>query len=199
MTRRSRDASAACDAGFTLIELIITVVIMGVITLPLGNFVIAYFQNYTDTSARVSNSHDIQIATAYFSQDVANTGLRTGTDYTPVQSVWVNSTPAPCATSLGNAVLLLEWDDWGTASPPTTDAAAYVVEANELHRVACSGSTKLSDITVVHDYVSAVPSCSPSACTATPAPTTITLTVNLKIDTETTSVDLVGQRRQAAS
>jgi prepilin-type N-terminal cleavage/methylation domain-containing protein len=82
------------DAGFTLVELLVVIAIMGVVTVPVANFVIGYFRNSTQAAQRLSVSHDIQIASAYFSQDVANTGLRMGTSYTPAQSVWVNSAAA---------------------------------------------------------------------------------------------------------
>ena len=64
------------ESGFTLIELLITFVVMGVIFVPLTNFFIQYLDTYNQTQQRLSVSHDLQIAAVYFSQDVANTGLR---------------------------------------------------------------------------------------------------------------------------
>ena len=193
------------DAGFTLIELLVVIAIMGVVTVPVANFVISYFRNSTQAAQRLSVSHDIQIASAYFSQDVANTGLRTPTSYTPAQSVWVNSAPPPCATGLGSAVVLLKWDNWaatGGTGTRTTESAAYVVESGALHRVACSDSTLRSDVTVVHNYVSASVSCSPGACGASTPPMTINLTVRIQAgpnDASWKDATLTGQRRQASS
>ena len=58
------------DAGFTLTELLITMVIIGVITVPVADLMISYFTNSNTTLSRLNESHDEQIATAYFSEDV---------------------------------------------------------------------------------------------------------------------------------
>lgn len=198
MRRRFRRS----DGGFTLIELLITVVIIGVITAPLGNFVIAYFQNLADTQDRLSDSHDIQIASAYFSRDVANLGVRpsmTSIDFQ--QSVWVNDAPAPCAPELGNAVLLLEWGDPQDATH--IHSVGYVAESDgALHRVYCApGSGEAADIPVVHNLRSAsVPPCAPVACESAPPPSTVRLTLQIATGPNDRAapaepVTLTGQRR----
>jgi prepilin-type N-terminal cleavage/methylation domain-containing protein len=193
------------DDGFTLIELVFTIVIMGVLTIPLGNFILAYFQNYTTTEARISGSHDVQIATAYFSQDVANTGLRGATSpYAPQQSVWTATSGFPatyCGQGLGSPVLLLRWDDWaasgntGVSTGP--HSAVYFVANGALHRAYCaSGTTVVSAATVVHNYASATVSCS-SSCGGSTPPATITLTVDINSSGDAQTVNLTGQRRQS--
>jgi prepilin-type N-terminal cleavage/methylation domain-containing protein len=201
---------AARDGGFTLIELLITVVIMGVITLPLGNFVLAYLHNYTQTTNRLGDSHDIQIATAYLSQDVSNT-----------QSVWVQggATAFPatyCGQGLGTTVLLLKWDSWSPVAVPggytgasSTVSAAYVIEAGTLHRVYCGEIS--SDATVVHNLLSAAPHCysvaadgtrtSAQCDTATP-PAIVSLTLGISSGSTDSAapeqpVTIDGKRRQS--
>src|SRR5947209_1146463 len=71
-TRRSDDH----DAGVTLIELMIAVVILAVITVPLGNVVIGFLKNTDATSDRLVLSHEAQVSTAYFAFDVSSVGLR---------------------------------------------------------------------------------------------------------------------------
>lgn len=201
----------AQDGGFTLIELLITVMIMGVITLPLGNFVLAYLHNYTQTTNRLGDSHDIQIATAYLSQDVSNT-----------QSVWVQggSTPLPatyCGQGAGTTVLLMQWDSWSTTPAPgggytgvpSTVSAAYVIEAGTLHRVYCGEIS--ADATVVHNLLSAVPHCYSVAAdgtrtaapcdTATP-PAIVSLTLGISSGSTDSAapeqpVTIDGKRRQS--
>ena len=197
------------DVGFTLIELVITVVIMGIITLPLGNFVLAYFQNITDTQSRLSDSHDIQIAAAYFSQDVANVGVRPSITSTSFeQSVWVGTAPAPCATGLGNAALLLKWGD--ALNITVIHSVAYVAESGTLHRIYCASDASTPvDVTVVHNLLTVnTPQCtaadgSSTPCdSATPPPATISLPLVISSgpgDRAAPSgpVILTGQRRQS--
>jgi prepilin-type N-terminal cleavage/methylation domain-containing protein len=205
------------DAGFTLIELLITVVILSVITLPLANFVLSYLTNYTQTQSRMSESHDIQIATAYFSQDVANTGLRDTSDGAQ-QSVWTTGFPAgSCASAIsGTPLLLLAWDEYrwdsstGTAPAPTVDSVAYISDANGLERAYCQGtavaaSTLQSSNTVVHNFTSATVGCpsSASACAGVPAPAIVNLTITIAADasgsTAPAPIVLSGERRQSSS
>lgn len=206
------------DAGFTLMELLMAMVIMGIITLPLGNFVLAYFDNYQTTENRLSDSHDIQIATAYFSADVANTGLRSTTSpYTPQQSIWTTPPPAPyCGSTLsGTTVLLLKGDSWTVssgASPTGTDApisVAYVVSGGTLKRVYCPTGSSPTTTTVVHNLVSATASCfasisatTPTSCDVASAPPKVRLTLNISGGTQDAAappqpVTLDGLRRQS--
>jgi prepilin-type N-terminal cleavage/methylation domain-containing protein len=194
------------EAGFTLIELVLTIAILGIIMIPLTGFLISYFQNSVQVQDRLGDSHDIQIAAAYFSQDVANTGLH---DYgrapesvaTPVRSVWLDSARPPCAPGLPNAVLLLKWDSWTPAGEGPGHSAAYVVENGALHRVRCEDSTLVSDIAVVHNYESATVTCSPADCTADTPPHTINLKVDIRAgsgDQSATSATFTGTRRQSS-
>jgi prepilin-type N-terminal cleavage/methylation domain-containing protein len=175
------------DGGFTLIELLITVAIMGVITVPLANFVIAYFANLTQTQARLSASHDVQIAAAYFSQDVQE------------MNQLVTPTGSSCGSARGTTVLLMTTDDWTVANNTGTDNVhniAYVAVAGTLHRIYCaSGSTISSDATIVHNYASASVSCIPS-CTGAPSSVTLNVTINSSGDTQT--VPFVGDRRESS-
>ncbi|MGH8962914.1 MAG: PulJ/GspJ family protein [Jatrophihabitantaceae bacterium] len=212
------------DAGFTLVELVLVIAILGIIMVPLSNFVISYFKTYPVTETRLSESHDAQIAAAYLSQDVANTGLRAAsTPYTPQQSVWTTTSSFPasyCGQGLGTPILLLEWNNWtvsGGTGTPSMNSAAYVVESdNALHRVYCEvTTTSKSDATMVHNFAypdggnpspvtcKATPTSSPTtaACSTATPPTNVNLKLSIKgpADTSVWYVTLSGQRRQAAS
>jgi prepilin-type N-terminal cleavage/methylation domain-containing protein len=204
------------DAGFTLIELVITVAIMGIITVPLADFMLQYFSTYSDTQTRLSDSHDMQIAAAYFSQDVANTGLRDAVTFNPQQSIWTPTSGFPgsyCGQGLGTTMVLMSWDDWSTSGGTgvdTPDSVAYIVENGTLVRAVCSGGTAVTtSTTIVHNLVypdsgNATPITCPdtaSACSAATPPATVKLQLSIKgpTDTSISRVTFVGQRRQSTT
>src|SRR4051794_14957579 len=160
------------DSGFTLIELLISIVILGIIAVPLSNVVIGYLLNSTTTSARLSESHDEQIANAYWQQDVASIGVRG--DYDPaagtfplMQSVGITF---PCTLPAGSTtVTTLAWNQYDSSGTPTQISVAYVTKPAgavgqlQLLRVSCTGNTPGtvpdSTATVAH-YLNAVPTIS---------------------------------------
>jgi prepilin-type N-terminal cleavage/methylation domain-containing protein len=205
------------DEGFTLIELLLVIVILGIIAVPLGNVMLAYLHNTDATTGRLIESHDAQITTSYFQQDVASTGTRkwsdTNTPYAPTQSVETNVVATgglfPCGTATTpNAVVRLAWDDSvnATAGTSTVIRAAYVVQTasgqTQLHRLVCSGSsTVTSDTVLAHDVVSVTVSCS-SACggSGNNVPRTVTLVLTVHDSASkagsTYVTTLAGQRRE---
>lgn len=207
--RRLRD-----DGGATLTEVLVTVVILSVIILPLGNALIGLIRLTDGTSRRLDESHDIQLLTSYFTNDVQSVGARdwTAYPYPLTQSVELAAPPTggryPCGTAATPAaVLRLAWDDPTGGGPvPQVVRVAYVVQtvagARQLHRLTCVGSaTPTSDLVVVHNLGAGTPTvvCS-SACTAAPAvPHTITMTVPIQHPDSpglAEQVTVTGQRRQ---
>jgi prepilin-type N-terminal cleavage/methylation domain-containing protein len=201
------------DSGFTLIELIITIFMLGIVVAPLTAIVILQLKNSNTTSARMSESHDAQLANSYFAQDVQAVGVRgpytTTAEPALIESIETNAPPGggyyqcgPAGTP--NAVVRLAWDDYEGAADTTRvqKRVAYVVEGSELHRLECHGSAAVvSDLTIAHDLVApfAVVSCSTS-CTGTPLPETVSLELTIR-DPDSGSdtpyeVTLTGQRRQ---
>lgn len=196
------------DTGFTLVELLISIVILGIISVPLGNVLGGYFRNAGATTALLSESHDVQIATTYWAQDVASVGTRsTVSPYAFTQSVEAGVANSagnyPCG-SAGISIARLAWDDYGVVSGPVR--IAYVVRngGTELHRLTCRGSaTVSSDITLARDLDPATAptlTCS-GTCTAATPPATLTLNLTLKNPKNpgaAWSVGLTGQRRQTS-
>jgi len=205
------------ESGFTLIELMVAVIVMGIITVPLGNFMLEYLQNTTTTTDRFSDSHDIQLASAYFAQDVAATGLHSAVSpYPLVQSVWTTSPPAApyCGQAVGTVKLLLSWDSWtvtgsgnSATGADTPASVAYAVSGSTLHRVYCAtGSITSSDVTVVHGLRAVTVSCSSTCNAGAPNAGTPPATVSLSLQIATGTTDqaapsapivLTGQRRQS--
>jgi prepilin-type N-terminal cleavage/methylation domain-containing protein len=200
------------DGGFTLIELLISIAILGIITLPIGNLIINYLQSTSQTTARLSESHDAQTAAAYFAQDVASIGSRSGTFVTaqaPFPLEWsVNNPTYPCTRSGTTQVISFVWDEYDDASGTgqlirVAYVTATVGTEHQLIRLHCSGSSTPDAAAVMaHDVdpgTTPTATCS-STCTAFPAvPLTITLTMSILDPTNTgpaLPLTLVGTRRQ---
>jgi prepilin-type N-terminal cleavage/methylation domain-containing protein len=202
------------DAGFTLIELLVAIVIIGIITIPLGNTMIGILKNTDATQQRMALSHDAQISTAYFAQDVATLGTRDNTaPGSPMApSVQLNAAynagPTCGSAATPTAVVRFLADDYDTSvSPPVlrTAVVAYIVVTSgterQLHRLKCLGSsTPASDVVVAHNLDSSAPSVScdqPVVCDGTPVPNKVTLTFSVVASASTPyQIVLSGQRRQ---
>jgi prepilin-type N-terminal cleavage/methylation domain-containing protein len=202
MTRRLlRDR----DGGFTLVELLVTIVILGVIALPLANVVINYFLNSSTATARMGESHDEQIAATYWQQDVSSLGVRGAYDSAsgtfPTQSS-VNTT-LPCTLPSGTLVISLSWNQYDASGNATSVAAAYLKQGTSLIRVHCTGSTVDSTATVAHD-LAATPTCnfgSGAVACSSGSGTPSSITLNLSVSDpsgkgQPYSIALTGQRRQ---
>lgn len=215
----------ASDDGFTLIELVVTVAIVGIIVVSLTGVVISYLKTSVSTAARLTESHDVQFTAAYWQRDIASIGVRSST-YDRSDTVHsfplrqsVNITPAcslPSGASYTTSVTLA-WSSYtslDSSAPATTVTVSYVTEPTgaggsapyRLVRVRCTGSTLDSDVTVA-DNLTAAPAV---ACTgggvagcsdaSGAVPTTVTMTLTSadpdNHDGSTYSATLLGERRE---
>jgi prepilin-type N-terminal cleavage/methylation domain-containing protein len=197
------------DEGFTLPELIITVTIIGIIAASLTGVVISYLKTTTDTQSRLTESHDVQFAAAYWQRDVASIGVRTfdsGTKAFPLQQS-VDVAPA-CSLPTGTRVVTLAWSEYtstDSTATPTTITVSYVAEPDaggyNLLRVRCTGSTRDSSIEVMHS-LNALPTvtCDVNCSNAPNVPTIVDLHVSV-LDpdgrgTTAYTATLSGERRQ---
>jgi prepilin-type N-terminal cleavage/methylation domain-containing protein len=204
------------DRGFTLIEMLVAVTLLGIIIVPLSMAMIVFFKNSSATTDRMAESHDVQIASAYFAQDVQSVGARDWTSSTlaTMQSIDVSPFPGsfPCGSG-GTELVRFRWDNPSVTPgvPPTDTRVTYVAQGGtggterQLHRRACVGATLTSDVVLVHNLDTTDPTvtCADAAgttqaCGSNPAPAKVTLTLRIRAprNTDVLTMALVGQRRQ---
>jgi prepilin-type N-terminal cleavage/methylation domain-containing protein len=144
----------AGDDGFTLVELLVAFVILGILIVPLAGSVITSLTAVDRAQQRTSDSSDAQVLGLYFSSDV--------------QSSHVVGTASACGTPGATPVLRLSWVDPATAATQNVD---YITMTGahghvELHRIACG---QVSGNVIVGRAVSGVvtTSCTDGAGAAT--------------------------------
>jgi prepilin-type N-terminal cleavage/methylation domain-containing protein len=212
LTRRIRS-----EAGFTLVELLVAIVILGVIAVPLSGVAISALKHTVTTSDRMALSHDAQISSSYFGRDVAQVGLRESTPsggtlpFKP--SVQLDAAYNAGGTTCGTAAtptafLRLLSDAWypgQSMTAPRTNVVAYylkpVGDVSELHRIKCVGPATVSadDVVLAHNVKpgSVTVTCS-STCEAAAVPAEITVRfLTTKPSVGDYEVTLNGQRRQS--
>lgn len=87
------------DKGLTLIELLIAVVVLGIITGAITNAVIQGLKITNQATSLLSESHDTQLATAYFTADAENAEIVS------------RATNLECEPANASFVLRFEWTD----------------------------------------------------------------------------------------
>lgn len=210
------------DEGFTLIELVVCIAIVGFILVALVNVVIEYLKTSDATSARLSESGDVQFAAAYWQRDVSSIGVRSTTydssasvhSYPLLQSVSANGdtgvTPGCSMPSGSTTQVVLAWSVYTSSSSTdssTTVTVAYVTQSSgsrlELVRVRCTGSTQDSVTTLASNIVpGSVQVACPGGCngSGSSVPDVVTLTFTSSDPNDPTaapySATLTGNRRQ---
>ena len=191
--RMARTMDRDRQGGFTLTELLIAIVIAGVIVGALGNALLVNLRVVDATNTRFSNSNDIQIASNYFSTDVASastittSGAPTCVDPTPV------GTP--------HLVLGLSWTDKTRQYGAVAKVVDWVTESSGavLKRVYCDGAAAPTVLIMSRSLAPAVsPAIQANTCTVTAATCSIVVTETSddpRLPSATTSYTLTGTRR----
>jgi prepilin-type N-terminal cleavage/methylation domain-containing protein len=206
--------SSEHDDGFTLVELLITLVLMGVVGSALGTALFGFMNNTDSTTRRLGESRDAQLAASYFAQDVSALGLRDQVTDVLQQSVDTSVAPAvpPASLVCGTVtpvVVRFGWDDPTGISSNAQTRVTYVVQTvsgeRQLHRITCVGSaTVRTDLVLAHNLgpTDPVVTCTaPASCTGAAVPQTVTMVMSLKAPKSTAAtytVTLTGQRRQTS-
>lgn len=137
--------SRPADDGFTLVELLVAVTIMGLVLAAVAGVTFVTVGSAADADTRLRESNDLSRVATYFGDDVQ-----------AAQTVAVGTTPR-CGTD-PRAVVELAGEDFADTAPTiTTTVVTYVLRAGvggtELHRLACAstGGTPTYPLTPVRD------------------------------------------------
>lgn len=152
--RRAQDP----DAGFTLIEVVVSIVLLGIVMVPLTAAFIQGLRRSGEVSDRLARSADLQRITSFWTRDVGN-----------VDSDGVNSTfpdpdrPGQFITEICNAadpaengthVVSLRWDGKVEGATPKIATWALVGEGKDtqLKRRLCEGGALVETATMADAF-----------------------------------------------
>lgn len=150
------------DDGYTLIELLVTVVILGVIIGPLASAFAVSVRTAKPTQERFERSHDAQLAANYVVTDAQSADG---------PGIAISDDATTCGPSGGSPIVRMRWTSTAPGFTTTTENVNYVLDDGTLVRWTCTGGgAPWSSVTanvIGHHIDSAVVSCVPSPCGST--------------------------------
>ena len=117
------------EAGFTLIELIITIAILPIVIGGISVGLVSVLQLQGGTSNRISDSNDELVAVSTFNKDVQS-----------AEQIQTDTTPACGSTSTGQQLIGLEWaqNSLGAYQTVVSDVQSTMGTTTSLRRVICT-------------------------------------------------------------
>lgn len=173
------------DDGFTLIEMVVTVAIMGIVYATLIGIVFQYLKTTTDTSARLNESTDQQFISTYWQNDVSSLGRQTFSGSVPLnaaQSVFVDAAgPGNCGTAVGTVVVAFAWSEfnvnavnpdnaWNTTPHEVAYVTVLVGSRLLLKRVRCRNGVTSEPQTVARNLTAKPTIACDTSCVSTTSP-----------------------------
>lgn len=214
VTRRLR-RTRGDEAGFTLMELVLTVAIIGIITVALSGVVIVFLRNTAETQARLTESHDVQFAAAYWQRDIGSLGLR-GTTPNPTSGIyplteWSSSAPCGNVPAGYTPTITFVWGDYTSkesdvAADPVKVTYAYRVMSGSAHQLIRVRCLSAPSVVTIADNLTGPPTvfCDGSETTCGPSdPTPRIVSMKLTIHDNSENhlgnyeATLTGERRQS--
>ncbi len=183
------------EDGFTLVELMVSVAILGIIIGAISAAIIVGLQTSDRTTNRLAESHDAQDVAAFFVTDMQSAVTVT---YKAMDTV--SMVPAGCSPA-SSPLLVFSWTDPSAGAEMVSYYSATSGSETQLVRQQCVAGSA-STVVVAHLLGSSTPlvACVPTACTVpglvSPAPRTVSLALSaVGSDGTTYSYTLQGSRR----
>ncbi len=134
------------EAGFTLVEMLMVVAVLGIIIVPLTNAMFVGFRTSDRTARVLVTSADRQMLTNYLPPDALSATAAT-----------VDPAATGCLTADGTRVILLTWREWDGS--PTEYASDYRLVPTGTHtalvRNRCVLTSMAEQVVVAHDVTAA--------------------------------------------
>ncbi|MDQ1480939.1 MAG: hypothetical protein QOI44_1800 [Actinomycetota bacterium] len=161
------------EAGFTLVELLIVIVIEALIVGALGSAFILVTNNSSQVKESLARSGDARIAAAYIVSDARNSS---GPE-TSLADTASCFDPSPPVSGTPTAVVRFNWNSTSSAGATTPNIVNYVLVSNALLRRQCRNGSLVSDRAVANNVTSVSVACAPTAnCSGTPTKITVSIT-----------------------
>jgi prepilin-type N-terminal cleavage/methylation domain-containing protein len=159
------------DGGFTLVEMLITIAIVGMITASVVAAFSLSVKTTTNASNRIKESNTAQFITRFLVPDAASAGgfdeqNRSVLENGARPGVYIQSGSTGGFCDVTGSIVRFEWITREGAGS-TRVASNYSLNGGELVRTFCSGSTTPTTVVLGRNISTATPSCTP-ACTPSP-------------------------------
>lgn len=146
------------EKGFTLVELMVAVSILGIISATLATAFVVTFRTADDATERLALAHDVQISTAAFASDVQSADV-----------VWVDDPSPACGPAGGASKLSLRWTDGASVNLATYAVTTSGTETRLVRHRCTVGGASASQVLSHFVASTGAPLCDTAVCTGTAA------------------------------